>query len=64
MFHWAWSWLSFQRGARLITGDHSALPPVRSVGPDGSAAVHHGASTVALDVAATARSQKRDEHGL
>ncbi|MEO8699446.1 MAG: NAD(P)/FAD-dependent oxidoreductase [Kofleriaceae bacterium] len=48
MFHWAWSWLSFKRGARLITGELSALPPVSSVGADGSAAVHHGAVTVSL----------------
>ena len=28
MFHWAWSWLTFKRGARLITGPIGALPPV------------------------------------
>jgi NADH dehydrogenase len=28
MFHWAWSWLTFKRGARLITGPVGALPPV------------------------------------
>ena len=26
MFEWAWSWLTFQRGARLITGDIPKLP--------------------------------------
>ena len=28
MFHWAWSWLTYQRGSRLITGPIGALPPV------------------------------------
>ena len=28
MFHWAWSWLTYQRGSRLITGPMGALPPV------------------------------------
>jgi NADH:ubiquinone reductase (H+-translocating) len=53
MLQWAWSWLSFKRGARLITGDFAVLPPVRSIAPDGSPAVHHGAVTVSL--------QKHDE---
>jgi NADH dehydrogenase len=26
--HWAWSWLTYKRGARLITGKVGALPPV------------------------------------
>jgi len=30
MFGWAWSWLTFQRGARLITGDSPPLPRVVS----------------------------------
>jgi NADH dehydrogenase len=36
MFHWAWSWLTYKRGARLITGDIGALPPVRSIADDGT----------------------------
>jgi len=28
MFHWAWSWLTYQRGSRLITGPIGKLPPV------------------------------------
>ncbi len=28
MFHWAWSWMTFSRGARLITGDIGQLPPI------------------------------------
>ena len=27
MFSWAWNWITFQRGARLITGDLPRLPP-------------------------------------
>ncbi|MBA2541262.1 MAG: NAD(P)/FAD-dependent oxidoreductase [Deltaproteobacteria bacterium] len=50
MFNWAWSWLSFKRGARLITGEVRSLPAVRSIGPHGEPAVHHGASTVSLGV--------------
>jgi NADH:ubiquinone reductase (H+-translocating) len=49
MFHWAWSWLSFSRGARLITGEVKNLPPVRSIRPDGEPASHHGAVTVSLE---------------
>ncbi|HEY1555485.1 MAG TPA: NAD(P)/FAD-dependent oxidoreductase [Kofleriaceae bacterium] len=28
MFHWAWSWLTYQRGSRLITGAVGTLPAV------------------------------------
>ncbi len=35
MFHWAWSWLTFKRGARLITGDVGKLPAVTTIGADG-----------------------------
>jgi NADH dehydrogenase len=49
MFHWAWSWLTFKRGARLITGAIGALPPVRSIGRDGLVALPPGASAIALD---------------
>lgn len=28
--HWAWSWWTFQRGARLITGPVGRLPPIGS----------------------------------
>jgi NADH dehydrogenase len=35
MFHWAWSWLTYRRGSRLITGDLPRLPPVTTIGPDG-----------------------------
>jgi len=49
MFHWAWQWLSFKRGARLITGDVGKLPPVRAITPDGEPAMPPGASPVSLD---------------
>ena len=48
MFHWGWSWLTFKRGARLITGPIGALPPIRSIGPDGQIALPPEASPVAL----------------
>lgn len=28
LFQWAWSWLTFQRGARLITGSYGELPQI------------------------------------
>jgi len=49
MFHWAWSWLTFKRGARLITGPIGALPPVRSIGRDGQIALPPQAAAVAFD---------------
>jgi NADH dehydrogenase len=51
MFHWAWSWLTFKRGARLITGKIGALPAVRSIGRDGQVALPPEAGVVALDAA-------------
>ncbi|HMG55833.1 MAG TPA: NAD(P)/FAD-dependent oxidoreductase [Kofleriaceae bacterium] len=51
MFHWAWSWLTFKRGARLITGAIGALPAVRSIGRDGQVALPPGAAAVALEEA-------------
>ena len=51
MFHWAWSWLTYKRGARLITGSHGPLPAIRSPGPDGRFPVQPVASVLALDAA-------------
>ena len=42
MFHWAWSWLTFKRGARLITGEVRPLPPVTTIGADGEVAAAAG----------------------
>jgi NADH:quinone reductase (non-electrogenic) len=55
MFHWAWSWLTFKRGARLITGAVGALPPIRSIGRDGQVALPPAAAAVSLDDAARAQ---------
>ena len=55
MMSWAWQWLSFKRGARLITGEVRALPAVRSIDPHGEPALHHGARAVALP-----QSEQRD----
>jgi len=46
MFHWAWSWLTFKRGARLITGHVGALPPVKTIGPGGELVLPQAAETV------------------
>ncbi|MDB4956224.1 MAG: dehydrogenase, FAD-containing subunit [Myxococcales bacterium] len=35
MFHWAWSWMTYRRGSRLITGEIGPLPPVKTIGPHG-----------------------------
>jgi NADH dehydrogenase len=48
MFHWAWSWLTYKRGSRLITGDVGPLPPVRSIADDGSMALPPAAQPVAV----------------
>jgi NADH dehydrogenase len=49
MFHWAWSWLTFKRGARLITGEVGPLPAVTTIGPDGAVALPARAESVMLD---------------
>ncbi len=46
---WAWSWITFQRGARLITGPVGALPPVRDIGADGVPVMPRAAETVTVD---------------
>ena len=49
MFHWAWSWLTFKRGARLITGEVSHLPPVTTIGPDGQLLLPPPARSVSIE---------------
>jgi NADH:ubiquinone reductase (H+-translocating) len=49
VFHWAWSWLTFQRGARLITGDTGALPCVHWLGSDGEPKVSAAIETIAIE---------------
>jgi NADH dehydrogenase len=53
MFHWGWSWLTFRRGARLITGPVGALPPIQSIGPDGQISLPPGAASITLEDAAS-----------
>jgi NADH:ubiquinone reductase (H+-translocating) len=48
MFHWTWSWLTFQRGARLITGDIGELPPVAGISKAGTALLGRPGSVVDL----------------
>jgi hypothetical protein len=49
MLNWAWSWLTFTRGARLITGEIGPLPAVRTIGPDGTVALPPNAASVSLE---------------
>jgi len=48
MFHWAWSWLTYKRGSRLITGEVGPLPAVTTIGRHGEVAMPPPASAVAL----------------
>jgi NADH dehydrogenase len=48
MWQWAWSYVTFQRGARLITGEIPQLPPVTGIGADGAPALPPAAETVDL----------------
>jgi NADH dehydrogenase len=54
-FGWAWHWLTFQRGARLITGSLPPLPPVRDLLPDGTPALPPAADPIALPIASRGR---------
>ncbi len=49
MFHWIWQWLTFKRGARLITGAIGPLPAIRTIGADGRVALPAEAIAVTLD---------------
>jgi NADH:ubiquinone reductase (H+-translocating) len=53
MFHWGWSWLTYKRGSRLITGHVGELPPVTTIADDGSVAMPPASTTVALDKSET-----------
>jgi NADH dehydrogenase len=48
MFHWAWSWLTYKRGSRLITGHVGQLPPVTTIGEHGEVAMPPASTPVAL----------------
>ncbi|HWO26924.1 MAG TPA: NAD(P)/FAD-dependent oxidoreductase [Kofleriaceae bacterium] len=54
MLQWAWSFLTFKRGARLITGAVGALPPVRAIAPDGQPAMPGAAQVVSIEPEARA----------
>jgi NADH dehydrogenase len=47
MFHWAWSWLTYKRGSRLITGEVGLLPAVE-LDSDGNVAMPPAAQTVVV----------------
>ncbi len=49
MFHWAWSWMTFKRGARLITGEIGKLPAVKTIGPHGDVELPASAMAVAME---------------
>ncbi|HEY0193542.1 MAG TPA: NAD(P)/FAD-dependent oxidoreductase [Kofleriaceae bacterium] len=48
MFHWGWSWLTYKRGARLITGTVGPLPPLNAIGRDGQVSLPAEAAPVSL----------------
>ncbi|HEX5060587.1 MAG TPA: NAD(P)/FAD-dependent oxidoreductase, partial [Kofleriaceae bacterium] len=48
MFHWAWSWLTYRRESRLITGDVGKLPAVTTIADDGTVALPPAAENIAV----------------
>jgi NADH dehydrogenase len=48
MWQWVWSYVTFQRGARLITGPIPQLPPVTGLDGHGDPALPRDAETIAL----------------
>jgi NADH dehydrogenase len=64
ILQWAWSWLTFQRGARLITGAIPPLPAVHDLLPDGTTALPPAASAVGLEAAPPRPRPARDEPAL
>ena len=46
---WAWSWMTFQRGVRLITGPVGPLPTVGGLTDGGTARLPAAAGAVLLD---------------
>jgi NADH dehydrogenase len=57
MFHWGWSWLTYKRGSRLITGPVGELPPVNTIDEHGEVAMPPASSAIAL----TEQEQAREE---
>ena len=62
MIQWAWSFLTFKRGARLITGEVGALPPVTTIGADGQATLPEAALPLELTAPEAAASPPADTH--
>jgi NADH:ubiquinone reductase (H+-translocating) len=48
MFHWGWSWLTYKRGSRLITGSVGELPAVRTIAADGTVSLPPAGENIAL----------------
>jgi NADH:ubiquinone reductase (H+-translocating) len=48
MFHWGWSWITYKRGSRLITGAIGDLPAVKTIGEHGEVAMPVASAAVAL----------------
>ncbi len=48
MFHWGWSWLTYKRGSRLITGSVGELPPVKTIDEHGDVAMPPASAAIAL----------------
>jgi NADH dehydrogenase len=46
---WAWQWLTFKRGARLITGEVGPLPPIDAITPEGEPSLPPSAQPVAIE---------------
>jgi len=49
VFSWGWSWISFTRGARLITGPVGALPAVHSIDAHGEPALGEPARVISIE---------------
>jgi NADH:ubiquinone reductase (H+-translocating) len=48
MFHWGWSWVTYKRGSRLITGEVGVLPPVTTIDSHGEVTLPAPAGSIAL----------------
>ncbi|HET9988468.1 MAG TPA: NAD(P)/FAD-dependent oxidoreductase [Kofleriaceae bacterium] len=46
MLNWMWSWLTFQRGARLITGPVGRLPPITTIDEHGALVMPTAGKTI------------------
>jgi len=51
MLNWMWSWLTFQRGARLITGPVGPLPPIKTIDEHGALVMPPASKTIEVSEA-------------